>query len=62
MLAALFPAWRAYRDAVLLNAAAALMVADRASTLIDGVAMAREAIDSGAARAKIEALARLTNA
>jgi len=52
----------AYRDAVLLNAAAALVVADRVSSLTDGVAIAREAIDSGAARAKIEALARLTNA
>jgi anthranilate phosphoribosyltransferase len=52
----------AYRDAVLLNAAAALVVADRVSSLTEGVAMAREAIDSGAARAKIEALARLTNA
>jgi anthranilate phosphoribosyltransferase len=52
----------AYRDAVLLNAAAALVVADRAATLAEGVAMAREAIDSGAARAKVQALARLTNA
>ncbi len=51
----------AYRDAVLLNAAAALMVAGRAATLKDGVAMARSAIDSGAARAKVEALRRLTN-
>ncbi len=52
----------AYRDAVLLNAAAALVVADRTGTLADGVALAREAIDSGAARAKVQALARLTNA
>ncbi len=52
----------AYRDAVLLNAAAALVVADRAPTLKEGVAMAREAIDSGAARSKVQALARLTNA
>jgi len=52
----------AYRDAVLLNAAAALIVADRVGTLTEGVALAREAIDSGAARAKIETLARLTNA
>ncbi len=52
----------AYRDAVLLNSAAALVVADRAATLSEGVAMARAAIDSGAARAKIQALARLTNA
>ncbi|WP_226780656.1 anthranilate phosphoribosyltransferase [Oceaniglobus trochenteri] len=50
----------AYRDAVLLNAAAALIVADRVNTLPEGVEMARESIDSGAARNKIEALARLT--
>ena len=52
----------AYRDAVLLNAAAALVVADKASSLIEGVEMARASIDSGAAKAKIAALARLTNA
>jgi len=52
----------AYRDAVLLNAAAALVVADRAASLPEGVAMAARSIDSGAARAKIEALKRLTNA
>jgi anthranilate phosphoribosyltransferase len=40
----------AYRDAVLLNAAAALIVAGRAEGWTDGVAMAGEAIDSGAAR------------
>ena len=52
----------AYRDAVLLNAAAALSIAGRASDLREGVAMAAESIDSGAARAKIEALAKLTTA
>lgn len=52
----------AYRDAVLLNAAAALVVADKAGTLAEGVALARESIDSGAAKAKVEALRRLTNA
>jgi anthranilate phosphoribosyltransferase len=51
----------AYRDAVLLNAAAALVIADRAADLRDGVTMARESIDSGAARAKVEALARATS-
>jgi anthranilate phosphoribosyltransferase len=50
----------AYRDAVLLNAAAALMVADRVASLKEGVAMATESIDSGAARAKVAALARIT--
>ena len=52
----------AYRDAVLLNTAAALMVADKAADLKEGVAMAAASIDSGRARAKVEALARLTSA
>jgi anthranilate phosphoribosyltransferase len=51
----------AYRDAVLLNAAAALKVAGHAGTLKDGVAMAALSIDSGAARDKIAALARITS-
>ena len=50
----------AYRDAVLLNSAAALMVADVADDLKTGVEMARESIDSGAARAKITAVAQIT--
>lgn len=52
----------AYRDAVLLNSAAALVVAGKASNLKDGVVMARSSIDSGAARAKVAALAKLTHA
>jgi len=52
----------AYRDAVLLNAAAALVVAEKARSLTDGVEMARASIDSGAAKAKVAALARLTQA
>jgi len=52
----------AYRDAVLLNAAAGLLVADRVANLKDGVELARAAIDSGAAKRKIEALRGLTNA
>jgi anthranilate phosphoribosyltransferase len=50
----------AYRDAVLLNAAAALMVADKVTSLLEGVEMARESIDSGAAKACIEKLAEIT--
>ena len=45
----------AYRDAVLLNAAAALVIADRASDLIEGAGTAAEAIDSGAAGALLDA-------
>lgn len=52
----------AYRDAVLLNAAAALKVAGVEADLKDGVARAAESIDSGAARAKIEKLAAITSA
>ena len=52
----------AYRDAVLLNAAAALLIAGRADALPDGVALARESIDSGAAKTKVETLARATHA
>jgi anthranilate phosphoribosyltransferase len=51
----------AYRDAVLFNAAAALIVADRAASLPEGVALARTSIDSGAAKAKVATLARLTH-
>jgi anthranilate phosphoribosyltransferase len=52
----------AYRDAVLFNAAAALMVADKVASLPEGVALARQSIDSGAAKAKLAALARITHA
>ncbi|MDQ1848566.1 anthranilate phosphoribosyltransferase [Gemmobacter fulvus] len=52
----------AYRDAVLLNSAAALVVADKAASLPEGVEMARESIDAGRALAKVEALVALTNA
>ena len=38
-----------YRDAVLLNAAAALMVAGHSATLADGAAAAAEALDAGKA-------------
>ncbi|MEO9822302.1 MAG: anthranilate phosphoribosyltransferase [Paracoccaceae bacterium] len=50
----------AYRDAVLLNAAAALVVADASSDLKQGVEMAKTSIDSGAAREKIRKVAKVT--
>lgn len=40
----------AFRDIVLLNAAASLVVADKVNNLKDGALMAADAIDSGAAR------------
>ena len=52
----------AYRDAVLLNAAAALVVAGEVKTLPEGVEYAEESIDSGAARSKVEQLAAITSA
>ena len=48
----------AYRDTVLLNAAAALIVAGRATNLRDGVAQAAGAIASGAALNALETLRR----
>jgi anthranilate phosphoribosyltransferase len=39
----------AYRDAVLLNASAALLVAGRSASLVEGVAVAAEALDDGSA-------------
>lgn len=50
----------AYRDAVLLNAAAALVIAGKAATLPDGVALAATSIDTGAALGKVQALATFT--
>ncbi|WP_299558152.1 anthranilate phosphoribosyltransferase [uncultured Sulfitobacter sp.] len=52
----------AYRDAVLLNSAAALVIAGAADDLRAGAEMARTSIDSGAAREKIRTVARITNA
>ena len=49
-----------YRDTVLLNAAAALIVAGRADNLRDGVAEATRSIDTGAAMAALETLRRET--
>lgn len=49
-----------YRDIVLLNTAAALIVAGRAATLKDGVTLAANSIDSGAARNALEKLKEIT--
>jgi anthranilate phosphoribosyltransferase len=51
-----------YRDIVLLNAAAAFIVADRAASLADGVDLAAQAIDSGAARETLRKLVEVSNA
>ena len=52
----------AYRDVAILNAAATLVVADRAKTLAEGAALAASAIDSGAAFSKLDALVRVSTA
>ncbi len=46
----------AKRDVVLLNAGAALMAADAVHSIADGVRMARDTIDSGAALQKLDTL------
>ena len=49
------------RDVVLMNAAAALVTAEHAPNLREGVRQAAESIDSGRARQKLLALAEFTN-
>ena len=51
----------AYRDIVLLNAAAAFLVADRVETLREGVTLAAEVIDDGRAKAALDRLIEATN-
>ena len=49
------------RDIVLLNAAAGLMAAGKATDFRDGIRLAGDAIDSGAALQKLEELRKFTN-
>ena len=51
----------AYRDIVLLNAGAAMVIADKAEKLVDGVQQAAAAIDNGNARAALDNLVRISN-
>jgi anthranilate phosphoribosyltransferase len=51
----------AYRDIVLLNAAAALLVSDRVETLREGVALAAAAIDQGKAQATLDSLVKASH-
>ncbi len=50
------------RDIVLLNSAAALIAGSRAGDFNEGIATAARAIDSGAAKEKLDALISMTNA
>jgi anthranilate phosphoribosyltransferase len=49
-----------HRSAVVLNAAGAIAAAGHAENLGDGIALAREAIDSGAAAARLDELVEFT--
>jgi anthranilate phosphoribosyltransferase len=50
-----------FRDIVLYSSAAALLVAGKADDLKSGVALAAEAVDSGAARRTLAQLVAITN-
>ena len=51
----------AFRHAVMLNSAAALVIAERASTLVEGAERAGAALDDGRARRTLERLVALSN-
>lgn len=51
----------AYRDTVLMNAAAGLVVAGRAGSLADGVAAAAASLDEGAAAGVLDRLVEVSN-
>ncbi len=51
----------AYRDIVLMNAGAALVIAEKAKDIQSGVTLAAASIDSGAAKDKLERLVRMTS-
>jgi anthranilate phosphoribosyltransferase len=51
----------AYRDTVLMNAGAGLIVAGKADTLAEGVALAGRAIDEGRAEKVLDSLVRISN-
>jgi anthranilate phosphoribosyltransferase len=50
-----------YRDIVLLNAGAALMVSGLVKDIKEGVGLAAQALDNGAAKAKLDALIAASN-
>jgi len=51
----------AFRDAAVMTAAAALLVADKAKDLKEGVAQAQKSIDGGGARGVLEKLVKVSN-
>jgi anthranilate phosphoribosyltransferase len=50
-----------YRDTVLMNAGAALVVAGKAKDLKEGVALAAASIDEGKAKARLDKLVAVSN-
>ena len=56
------PNLMAFRHAVILNAAAALVVAGRVATPAEGAPLAAAALDDGRARATLERLVEVSNA
>ena len=50
------------RDIVLVNSAAALVVAGQVDTFLEGMAIATVSIDTGAARGKVDELTRFSKA
>jgi len=52
----------AYRDTVLMNAGAALVVAGRAATIAEGAALAASIVDDGRARERLNRLVAVSNA
>jgi len=52
----------AYRDIVLINSSAALIIGGMVANLKEGAALAAEAIDSGNAKAKLEKLIAISRA
>ncbi|MDE3060849.1 MAG: anthranilate phosphoribosyltransferase [Pseudomonadota bacterium] len=61
LLKALSGVENAYRHAVVYNAAAGLLIAQKAKDLKEGAAMARDAIDSGQAHGVLKKLVELSN-
>jgi anthranilate phosphoribosyltransferase len=55
------PALAAFRHAVMLNAAAALLVAGRTATLAEGVPLAAAVLGDGRARGTLERLVKVSN-
>jgi anthranilate phosphoribosyltransferase len=52
----------AYRDVSLINAGAALIVAGKAKTIKDAVALAAKSVDSGEAEGRLQRLIKVSNA